>query len=135
MKGDEQCRLILSWIISDDFAKNALFDSEVISEDMLSKFPNLPTSLLDKNVNLALIEKFCVGNSFNKIKEMIQMKKENPTWKCGTCKKSLRRSRNIICEHCLPWSHFTCSKPKEKPAGNWFSMKCRGMFREGNTLD
>ena len=75
MKGDEQCRLILSWIINDDFAKNALFNSEVISEDMLSKFPNLPTSLLYGNVNLALIEKFCVGNSLKKIKEMIQMKK------------------------------------------------------------
>ena len=97
--------------------------------------PNLPTSLLDENVNLSLIEKFCVGNSFKKIKEMIQLKKENPTWKCRTCKKALRRSRSIICEHCLLRSHFTCSKLKEKPVGNWFCLKCREMFREGNSLD
>ena len=68
MKEDEQCRLILLWIINDGFAKNGLCNNEVISEDMPSKFPNLPTSLLDENVNLALTEKFCVGNSFKKIK-------------------------------------------------------------------
>ena len=62
------------------------------------------------------------------------MKKENPTWKCRTCKKSIRRSRSILCEHCLLWSHFTCSKVKEKLVTNWFCMKCREMFREGNTF-
>lgn len=49
-------------------------NSKVISEDKFSKLPNLPTSLLE-NVYQFLIEKFCVGNSLNKIKEMIQMKK------------------------------------------------------------
>lgn len=42
-------------------------NSKVISEDKFSKLPNLPTSLLE-NVYQFLIEKFCVGNSFNKIK-------------------------------------------------------------------
>ena len=42
-------------------------NSKVISEDKFSKLPNLPISLLE-NVYQFLIEKFCVGNSFNKIK-------------------------------------------------------------------
>ena len=134
MQHREQCRKILTWITDNEFAKKILENSEVLSEENLPTFAKLPDSLLDENVNITLIEEYCAGNTFIKLKQLVKEKSKCSAWKCGTCSKFLGKKHSILCDRCLLSLHYNCSKLKKKPVGNWFCMKCVADFEEGNSL-
>ena len=98
MQQREQCRMILTWIIDDQFAKKFLENSEVLSEKKLPTFAKLPDSLLDENVNIILIEEYCAGNSFIKLKQLVKEKSKHSGWKSGTCSKFLGKKHSILCD-------------------------------------
>ena len=114
--------------------KKIVENSEVLSEEKLPIFSRLSDSLLDENVNITLIEGYCAGNNFIKSKQLVKEKSKRSAWKCGSCSKFLRKKHSILCDRCLLWSHYNCSKLKKKPAGNWFYMKWIADFEEGNSL-
>ena len=94
-----------------------------MTEDLIPSPSQIQNSVLDPQVNVSLIEKYCDQQAFNKILHVVETKKKRTNWKCGTCLKSLRNSRSIACEKCLLWSHFNCAEIQQKPSGDWF---CRG---------
>ena len=102
--------------------------------EKLPTFAKLPDSLLDENVNITFIEEYCAGNTFIKLKQLVKEKSKRSAWKCGTCSKFLGKKHSILCDQCLPWSHYNCSKLKKKPVRNWFCMKCVADFEESNSL-
>ena len=125
MQQREQCRMILTWITEDEFAKKILENSEVLSEEKLSTFVKLPDSLLDENVNISFIEEYCAGNTFIKLKQLVKEKPKRSAWKCGACSKFLGKKHSILCNRCLLWSHCNCSKLKKEPVED---------SEEGNSL-
>ena len=90
--------MILTWIIDDQFAKKILENSEVLSEKKLPTFAKLPDSLLDENVNIILIEEYCAGNTFIKLKQLVKEKSKHSAWKCGNCSKFLGKKHSILCD-------------------------------------
>ena len=90
--------------------------------------------MLDENVNINLIEEYCVGNTFIKLKQLVKEKSKRSAWKYGNCSNFLGKKHSILCDRCLLWSHYNCSKLKKKPVVNWFCMKCAADFEEGNSL-
>ena len=113
MQHREQCRKILTWITDNEFAKKILENSEVLSEENLPTFAKLPDPLLDENVNITLLEEYCAGNTFIKLKQLVKEKLKHSAWKCETCSKFLGKIHSILCDRCLLWPHCNCSKLKK----------------------
>ena len=57
--------------------KKILQNSEVLSEEKLPTFSNLPDSLLDENLNISLIDEYCVGKTFIKLKQLVNEKSKH----------------------------------------------------------
>ena len=48
-------------------------------------------------------------------------------WKCMVCYQSIESVRNIGCDRCLGWSHFSCQLIKEEPRAElFFCRSCKG---------
>ena len=57
--------------------KKILQNSEVLSEEKLPTFSNLPDSLLDEHLNISLIDEYCVGKTFIKLKQLVNEKSKH----------------------------------------------------------
>ena len=90
--------MVLTWITDDEFAKKFLENSEVLSEERLPTFAKLPDSLLDEHVNITLIEEYCAGNTFIKLKQLVKEKSKHSAWKSGNCSKFLGKKHSILCD-------------------------------------
>ena len=54
--------------------KKILENNNVLSEEKLPTYVKLPDSLLDENVNITLIEEYCAGNTFIKLRQLVKEK-------------------------------------------------------------
>ena len=128
--------VVWSWrgLLTTSLQKTILENSEVLSEEKLQTFAKLPGSLLDENVNITFIEEYYAGNSFIKLKQLVKEKSRHSAWNCATWSKFLGKKHSILCDRCPLWSHYNCRKPKKKPVGNWFCIKCVADFEESNFL-
>ena len=52
--------------------KKILENNEVLSEEKLPAYVKLPDSLWDENVNITLIEEYCAGNTFIKLRQLVK---------------------------------------------------------------
>lgn len=120
MDKEEKAILCLSCFTSLENATEAVHGNIVVSEDLLSKEKNIPSTVLEKEFNLEVIMPFLTKKALSIVQSQVQNKVTTPTWLCGTCRKRIGGKRAIICERCLVLSHFDCTKLSKKPVSDWF---------------
>ena len=130
----EKSFMILSWIVGERYAEEVVNGNEVMAEAQLPTFTKISASVLDKSVDLSLVESYCCANTFSKLQKLTERKLLRLAWKCGTCTKAIGNQYSIICKQCLEWSHYLCSQLNEKPAGDWFCSNCATLIEKSTLI-
>ena len=74
----EKSCMILSWIVGERYAEGVVNGNEVAAEEQLPTFTKISASVLDKSVDLSLVESYCCRNTFNKLQNLIERKLLRP---------------------------------------------------------
>ena len=134
MSTREKSCVNFSWIVGERYAEDIVNDNEIVAEAQLSTFTKISASVLDKSVDLSLVESYCCGNMFSELQKLIQRKLLRPAWKCGTSTKAIGNHHSITCERCLQWACYLCSQLNEKHAGDWFCSNCATLIEKSTLI-
>ena len=98
----------------------------LIEEESIECRPEkVSNAVLDENVDIHLIRSYLSQEAWMIVQDVLQRKREFPSWTCCVCHHDLHCEASIICESCLEWYHFRCvgltGQPKKK---NWFCRSC-----------
>ena len=82
---------------------------------------DLPTKILDENINLNRIKKqFTIDGCKCLKKKKISKTKETAEWNCSVCKIDVHLYVSIVCDECLGWNHLKYVGLKAPPKStNW----------------
>jgi len=83
-----------------------LKNEDGISSEFIKNSDDIQDSVID--FNLSPIKKLLTDESWSKLKEVIEKKKEN--WKCSICSCITTKRNMIQCDTCLSWVHFECAE-------------------------
>ncbi|MCG8626873.1 MAG: PHD zinc finger domain-containing protein [Proteobacteria bacterium] len=91
----------------------------LIEEESIECRPEkVSNAVLDENVDIHLIRSYLSQEAWMIVQDVLQRKREFPSWTCRVCHHDLRCEASIICESCLEWYHFRCvgltGQPKKK---------------------
>ena len=65
-------------------------------------------AVLDGNIDIHLNRKQFTADAWLLVKNVIDRKKANNVYACGSCYHDVSESPSLICEHCLQWYHMKC---------------------------
>ena len=132
MNENMKLKLMLCWFLIPKYVENVYQEKIPLEEHMLiSKLKFIPNSVVDKSVDIGILQKYCSGETILSIRNIVEKKRRWPSWKCAHCKKSLVRCRSICCDRCLNWCHFSCTSLVSNPNSYWFCNGCYNWQKEG----
>lgn len=120
--------VMLKWFVENQIAKRAIQQQVMIEEDEVEVMPEkVSDAVLDENVDVHLIRKYFTVDAWLVVKDVLDRKKANAVYTCGSCYHDISesdQSPSLICEHCLQWYHMKCVGLSKQPKCKyWF---CRG---------
>ncbi|XP_043279943.1 uncharacterized protein [Venturia canescens] len=122
---DKKRRDILKFLCVDEHKIEAAREGEysIVEKDI--DLIHLPDSLVDKSVDIRLVEPYFEGKTFISLTKAIEEKKNSGVFTCGICKESAT-DKCVLCDQCLLWHHFECAGLKRAPrASSWFCLQCK----------
>ena len=98
----------------------------MISEEVVECRPEkIPNGVLDKDVDVHLVQRFFSHDAWLLVEDVIKRKEEINVWTCSVCFHTIAEGIAIVCESCLEWFHLNCvglvTPPKCK---DWFCRQC-----------
>ena len=112
-------------------ASEVLAGKRLLNDDDIEDNANLIPDTVRDNVNIDIdrAEKYFQKEAWLNMVSVLQ-RKEDMTWQCKLCSKSIRANQNSIsCDRCLLWFHFNCTSLNTKPkARNWFCKNCKSKY-------
>jgi hypothetical protein len=90
---------------------------------------DLPTTILDENINLNRIKKKFTIDGWKCLKNKISKTKETAEWNCSVCKIDVHLYASIVCDGCLEWNHLKCVGLKAPPKSTYWL--CRQCYNKG----
>ena len=100
---------MLKWFVEHEIAERAIKQQVMIEEDQVEVMPKeVPDAVLDDNVDIHLIRKHFTADAWLLDKNVLDRKKANAVYTCGSCYHEISESPSLICEHCLQWYIECC---------------------------
>jgi hypothetical protein len=90
---------------------------------------DLPTKILDENININRIKKKFTIDEWKCLKYKISKTKETAEWNCLICKIDVHLYASIVCDGCLEWNHLNCVGLKAPPKSTYWL--CRQCYNKG----
>jgi hypothetical protein len=81
---------------------------------------DLPTKILDENINLNRIKKKFTVDGWKCLKNKISKTTETAEWNCSVCKIDVHLYASIVCDGCLEWNHLKCVSLKAPPKSTYW---------------
>ena len=86
---------------------------------------DLPTKILDENINLNRMKKKFTIDGWKYLKIKISKTKETAEWNCSVFKIDVHLYASIVCDGCLEWNHLKCVGLKDPPKSMyWLCRQC-----------
>ena len=63
--------MILSWNVGERYAEDVVNGNELVAEAQLPTFTKISALVLDKSVDLSLVQSYYCGNTFSKLQKLI----------------------------------------------------------------
>ena len=116
---------MLEWFVDKAIAAGAIEHKKLIEEDQIEVRPEkIADGVLDENVDIHLIRKFCTNDAWVLI-NVVQQKKRKTVYVCKICYHDLSEAQSVVCDHCLRWFHMKCVPLlKETKAKYWYCRQC-----------
>jgi len=92
-------------------------------------FVDLPTKILDENINLNIILKNCTIDGWKCLKNKTSKTKETAERNCSVCKIDVHLYASIVSDGCLEWNHLKCLGLKAPPKSTYWL--CRQCYNKG----
>ena len=104
----------------------AMKHDKLIEEESVECRPEkVSDAVADENVDVSLVRQFFTEDAWKIVRDVVDTKVKNMSWKCHCCFNDLHAERSIICDGCLLWFHFQCVSLTTQPkAKTWFCRKC-----------
>ena len=116
---------MLKWFVEHEIAERAIKQQVMIEEDQVEVMPKeVPDAVLDDNIDIHLIRKHFTADAWLLVKNVLDRKKANAVYTCGSCYHEISESPSLICEHCLQWYHMECVGLSKQPRCKYWY--CRG---------
>lgn len=115
---------ILVWLFSPAFVNTVLRGHSIDANDILLHATSLSTSVLDDNVDLAMIRRFFTTEGWSAVKGVVENFKRHVSYICCVCSHDIGVAISICCDRCLLWCHLSCTSLNKPPKKHWFCQTC-----------
>ena len=118
-------RNMLAWFVEVRVIESALAGN-LICETEVEQIPhNLPSSLLEPQLDLNLIKPFFTAEAWVAVQSVIEERKKLP-WLCCQCGRDISEKQSIGCDSCMEWVHLECARLKKVPRTKfWYCTSCK----------
>ena len=117
--------IMLKWFLDNDTVDTVLQGIRAQESDVETVPENLPSSIMDKNIDINLIRKFFDNDAWTLLLSVLEVRKNLP-WLCSICNADLSQVRSVGCDSCLSWLHYSCAGIKKEPSCKyWYCKSCK----------
>ena len=119
-------KLMLTWLVSEDKAKDAIKSGYKLVKCDLKKLGDINDAIIDTDlVDIKIVRPFFSEQAWDAIQTVLKRKEKKDDWKCSICDHSLD-GQSICCNKCLQWQHLECADLSVKPKSRyWYCKMCR----------